>query len=193
MVSVNSAERKLPVSGVKVGFSFAFFILYFALTCFARDIKQPNVSGTFYPDDRAELSQMLDKFLEAATPETVEGDIFALISPHAGYGFSGQTAAYGYKLIKDKPYKTVIIIGPSHYYSFGGASVYPEGIFRTPLGDLEIDSDFTQKLLNRDSDIFFDPDAFKKEHSIEVQLPFLQFLNPDFKIVPIVLGFAAIY
>jgi len=148
---------------------------------------------------------MIDTFLGAANPQVPEGRIFALISPHAGYGFSGGVAAFGYKLIKDKPYKTIIVLGPSHNYGFSGVSVYPEGVFRTPLGDLEVDADFTQKLLHKsrsslksqialeegrdkDSDIFFEPGAFEKEHSVEVQLPFLQKVISDFKIVPIVMG-----
>lgn len=154
----------------------------------AANIKEPNVAGAFYPDKAQELSGMVDVFLKVADPAPMPGDIFALISPHAGYGFSGQVAAYGYKLIKDKPYKTVIVIGPSHYYGFNGISVYSEGAFRTPLGDLAIDTDFTQKLLNKDKDILFEPRAFEKEHSVEVQLPFLQRALSDFSIVPIVIG-----
>ncbi|KPK96940.1 MAG: hypothetical protein AMJ95_11735 [Omnitrophica WOR_2 bacterium SM23_72] len=155
---------------------------------YGQDIKQPNVAGAFYPDNPRELSQMVDIFLDTATPQQIEGDIFALISPHAGYGYSGQVAAYGYKLIKEKPYKTVIIIGPSHQYGFMGVSVYPQGIFRTPLGDLMIDKEFTQKIINKDKEIFFEPRAFEKEHSLEVQLPFLQKTLSDFKIVPIIMG-----
>jgi AmmeMemoRadiSam system protein B/AmmeMemoRadiSam system protein A len=155
---------------------------------FSQDIKPPNVAGSFYPDNPKELSEMIDNFIDSANPEPEEGDIFALISPHAGYVFSGEVAAFGYKLIKDKPYKTVIVIGPSHYYGFSGISVYPKGVFRTPLGDLEIDNEFTQKLADKDKEIFFDANAFDKEHSIEVQLPFLQKALSDFKIVPIVMG-----
>lgn len=156
--------------------------------CFAQDIKQPNVAGEFYPADPQELSIKIDALLITAKPEAVEGEIFALISPHAGYGYSGQTAAHGYKLIKGKPYKTVVIIGTSHRFGFAGASVYPEGFFRTPLGNLEIDKEFTQKLLNKDSEITFEPLAFAKEHSVEVELPFLQRALSGFKIVPIVTG-----
>jgi len=158
------------------------------LTVFAQNIKEPNVAGAFYPDNPQELSQMIDNFIDAATCEKIEGDIFALISPHAGYGFSGAVAAYGYKLIRGRPYKTVIVIGVSHQYGYNGVSVYPEGIFRTPLGDCVIDKEFTQKLLNKDKEIFFEPRAFEKEHSIEVQLPFLQRVLSDFKIVPIAMG-----
>ena len=172
-----SAKRKVETQNLKflvLSFSFAFFALHFTLLCFAENIKQPNVAGSFYPDNPQELSQMIDTFLDAAKPQAEEGNIFALISPHAGYGFSGGVAAFGYKLIKDKPYKTVIVIGPSHNYGFSGVSIYPEGTFRTPLGDLEIDKEFTQKLLYKDKDILFELGAFAKEHSVEVQLPFLQ-------------------
>jgi len=174
-----------------LSFSFALCVLLFIPSGFSQDIKLPNVAGTFYPDNPGELSSMIDAFIDKANPVYTGGDIFALISPHAGYGFSGQTAAFGYKLIKGKKYHTVIIIAPSHYYGFSGVSIYPEGVFRTPLGDLEIDKEFTQKLLNKDMDIIFDPLAFAKEHSLEVQLPFLQKTidgKNDFKIVPIVMG-----
>jgi AmmeMemoRadiSam system protein B/AmmeMemoRadiSam system protein A len=162
--------------------------LSFTFNCFADDVKEPNAAGGFYPDNPQELSGMIDSFLNAANPDTVEGEIFALISPHAGYGFSGEIAAFGYKLIQSKPYKTVIIIAPTHYYGFSGVSVYPEGLFRTPLGDLEIDKEFTKNLLYQDKDIFFEPVAFEKEHSLEVQLPFLQKTLSNFKIVPVVMG-----
>lgn len=177
------------MSGIKQVF------LILAISCqllvsnsFAEEIKNPCASGTFYPDNPKELSQMIDTLLETAKPNPIKGEIFALILPHAGYGFSGPTASFGYKLIKDKPYKTVIIIGSSHYYGFSGVSIYPEGVFRTPLGDVAVDREFAQKLLNKDKDIFFDRLAFSKEHSVEVQLPFLQKTLSDFKIVPVVMG-----
>jgi len=176
------------VCGNKFRIIFCFLILGFWIACFAADVKNPNVAGAFYPDDPKELSAMIDGFLRKANPEPLTGDIFALISPHAGYGFSGQSAAYGYKLIRNKPYKTVIVIGPSHSYLFNGVSVYAQGLFRTPLGDLEVDQEFSGKLLDKEEEIFFAPSAFAKEHSVEVQLPFLQRVLSDFKIVPIVIG-----
>jgi AmmeMemoRadiSam system protein B/AmmeMemoRadiSam system protein A len=156
---------------------------------YAQNIKEPNVAGQFYPENQQELSNMIDSFLAKATPEFSGQEIFALISPHAGYPFSGQVAAFGYKLLKGRPYKTVIVIGVSHNYGFKGVAVYPpEGAFRTPLGDLDVDKDFAQKLLNKDEEIFSQPQAFEKEHSVEVQLPFLQKVLSNFKIVPIVTG-----
>ena len=183
-----------------LSFGICTLVLFCAL-CFdichyfvyAQDIKEPNAAGAFYPADPVSLGQMIDSFIAAVNPQPVQGEIFALISPHAGYGYSGQVAAYGYKLIKDRPYKTVIIIGPSHQYGFGSISVYPRGVFRTPLGDLEIDSEFTQKLLQQDKEVYFDPEAFVREHSVEVQLPFLQKTLSGFKIVPIVMGDCPLY
>lgn len=162
--------------------------IFFIFNCFAQDIKEPNVAGQFYPADKESLSRQIDSLFQKAAPDKVDGDIFCLISPHAGYDFSGQTAAYGYKLIQDAPYKTVVILGPSHYYGFKGVSVYASGKFRTPLGDIEIDSDFTRNIIVPAQKINFIPQAFAKEHSVEAQLPFLQRTLRDFKLVPIVVG-----
>ena len=123
---------------------------------------------------------MIDNFLENAPSNPASGEIFMLISPHAGYGFSGQTAAYGYKLIKGKPYKTVIILGASHHKPFTGAAVYAQGAFETSLGRLKIDEEFTKNLLGKGPDIFADESVFSGEHSVEVQLPFLQKVLPNF-------------
>jgi AmmeMemoRadiSam system protein B/AmmeMemoRadiSam system protein A len=160
-----------------------------SVSCFAQTVKEPNVAGWFYPRDKDALGQQIEGLLQKAVPEEFKGDIFCLISPHAGYEFSGQTAAFGYKLIQERDYKTVVILGPSHYYGFNGISVYAKGIFRTPLGDLMIDSDFTQKIINPSSGISFIPEPFEREHSVETQLPFLQKALSGFKIVPIVVGY----
>lgn len=183
-------------------FSFSFvsaiFVLFIVcnlcigicnLSClFAQDVKQPNAAGAFYPRDARELSQLIDGFLNNSGQEPVKPDIIGLILPHAGYSFSGPVAAEGYKLIKGKNYKTVVVIGPSHYYAFSGVSVYPNGVFKTPLGDLEIDSEFAKELLYKDNDINFEAVAFEQEHSVEVQLPFLQKVLSGFRVVPIVMG-----
>lgn len=184
-------EKKSRVSGNKIIFIAIWLIALIAFVApvgSAQGIQEPNAAGSFYPDGPKHLAQMIDDFLENADPENPPGPVFALISPHAGYGYSGQVAGFGYKLIKNKPYKTVIILGASHRYPFGGASVYPGGEFRTPLGLIQVDSDFSKKLLNKDPEINFIPEAFKEEHSVEVQLPFLQKALKNFKIVPIVLG-----
>ena len=178
----------------KIGTAIIFFLFFwgalfgFNVLSFGEEIKKPNVAGQFYPADKDELSHKVENLLNAANPQLTANEIFCLISPHAGYDFSGPTAALGYKLIKGRPYKTVVILGPSHQYYFKGVSVYPSGKFQTPLGDLEVDSDFTQKIISPTQNISFIPQAFEKEHSIEVQLPFLQKTLDDLKIVPILIG-----
>jgi len=166
-------------------------IFLFMGVCFAEEVIKYSVfSGSFYPNNRELLIKQINFFLD-----NVEDDIFlkdkkilGLISPHAGYEYSGQVAAYGYKAVKGREYDTVIVLGPSHRYSFNGISVYREGCFRTPLGDIQIDKELTEELLKYDERIKFIPEAFSREHSIEVQLPFLQVVLPSFKLVPIILG-----
>src|SRR3989339_1344936 len=180
MAIVSFARKQFPEFGLKIGTATIFFLFFwgalfgFNLSSFADEIKKANVAGQFYPADKAELSLKVENLLNAANPQLAASgsttlatsEIFCLISPHAGYDFSGPTAALGYKLIKGRPYKTVIILGPSHQHYFKGVSVYPSGKFQTPLGDLEVDSDFTQKIISPSQNISFIPQAFEKEHSI---------------------------
>jgi len=163
-------------------------VLFINTVVFSQGIQEPNVAGAFYPKDTKELTSMIDGYLSETSFESIGGQIFALISPHAGYIYSGRIAAYGYNSIKARVYKTVIIIGPSHHYAFKGAVVYPQGSFRTPLGDVEIDNKFTQSLLKQNGTIVAKTEVFQKEHSIEVQVPFLQRVLTGFKIVPILMG-----
>ena len=160
----------------------------FLFSSFAANIKEPSAAGTFYPDNPKKLSKMVDTLIAGAKAQKSDTDAFILIVPHAGYGFSGRAAAAAYKLLKPKKYKTVVIIGTGHHYGFSGVSVYPQGQFITPLGSMEVDNEFARKLLDQDRDIYFQPLAFEKEHSVEVQLPFLQRALKGFKIVPVVMG-----
>ena len=163
-------------------------VFFFYLNCFAFSIKQSEFAGQFYPDQKEELSRMIDNFLTGAQPRDISGDIFMLISPHAGYGYSGQTAAYGYKLIQGKPYQTVIILGTSHHKAFDGAAIYNQGAFVTALGSVNIDDELAKKMAGKDPEFFADASFFNNEHSVEVELPFLQKVLGNFKIVPLVVG-----
>lgn len=158
---------------------------------FANNIKEPNVSGQFYDADPARLARTIDIYLTQAAVSPSDKDIQILISPHAGYPYSGPIAAYGYKAISKKTYKTVVVLAPSHFFGFAAASVWKEGGFRTPLGVVNIDEEFTSQLAAADPDIVFQPQAFEQEHSLEVQLPFLQTVLKDFRIVPIIMGQAS--
>lgn len=152
-----------------------------------KEIREPVVAGMFYPDRPETLTRDVKRYLENSKKEKVEGEVVALVSPHAGYMYSGQVAAYAYKLIEGKTYDTVVIVAPSHRALFKGASVYDRGAFRTPLGVIPIDTELSKKMMEKWKEIQFLPDAHAQEHSLEVQLPFLQVLLKSFKLIPIVM------
>ncbi len=165
------------------------FILFSFNCCLAKgDIKQPNVAGAFYPGDKSSLARQVNAFLEQAESQKINGDIFAIISAHAGYDYSGRVAGYAYKAIKDTKFTTIVVIGVSHYLDFKGSSICLSEAFRTPLGDIPVDSQMGAKIAAEDKNIRFLPLPFSKEHSVEVQLPFLQTIFKDIKIVPILMG-----
>jgi len=155
---------------------------------FASSIKYPNVSGQFYPSDPKQLSALIDSYLAQADTKPSQKDIQIMIAPHAGYIFSGPVAAYGYKAISQKTYKTVVVIAPSHYFGIDGFAIWKEGSFQTPLGQIEVDADFAGGLLSENSRFIEQPQAFEREHSLEVELPFLQRVLKDFKIVGVIAG-----
>jgi len=155
-------------------------------------IREPAVAGTFYPGAENELDKTINEYFSEIEIPKLEGSIKAIIVPHAGYTYSGQVAAYAYKAIQNnqsvREIKRVILIGNSHQEYFDGISVWNSGYFKTPLGEIEIDEDFANKLIKANSKIIFKESAHLKEHSLEVQLPFLQKALSNFKIVPIILG-----
>jgi AmmeMemoRadiSam system protein B len=151
-------------------------------------IRKPVVAGFFYPSDSQKLSAEIKNFLSISIPNIIPQKVFGIVSPHAGYFYSGHTAAFGYNIIKDKNYKTVIIISPSHREYFSGISIYEGNAFETPLGIVEINNDLADSLTNGSKYIFRGVVGHKEEHAIEVQIPFLQTVLNDFKIVPIVMG-----
>jgi AmmeMemoRadiSam system protein B/AmmeMemoRadiSam system protein A len=150
-------------------------------------IREPVVAGTWYPGDPEVLSQDVKKYLESAKKEKIDGTIIALVSPHAGYIYSGQVAAHAYKLIEGKTFETIVVVGPSHQALFKGDSIYDRGGFRTPLGIVPVDVDLSKKMMEKRKEIQFLPEAHAQEHSLEIQLPFLQVVLKTFKLVPIVM------
>jgi len=159
------------------------------------DERRPAVAGRFYPaspdilrEDLKEYYQVSQKLIRDVP--AVDGELLAIISPHAGYIFSGTVAASAFSLLRNNTaIKRVILLGASHYERYHGASLYFKGCYSTPLGKIEIDSEFASSLLDKHDIFDFLAAAHKNEHSIEVQLPFLQyFLKSDFKIVPILIG-----
>jgi MEMO1 family protein len=151
-------------------------------------IREPAVSGTFYPGNPELLRRDITKYLEDATFDVVKGDVVGIISPHAGYVYSGPVAAYGYKSLLGKTYDTVIVIAPSHRVRFEGAAILNNGGYRTPLGVVEIDEDVSEEILKGSNSVNVNLKAHTGEHSLEVQLPFLQVVLNSFKLVPLVMG-----
>jgi len=152
------------------------------------EIKTAEFAGQFYPSGKKELTALLSGYAKSVVTPVLKGDILTIIVPHAGYGYSGKVAFSAYNLMRNKPYRTVVIMGPSHHYPFSGFSVFAKGAFSTPLGELKVDQAFARQLIGKNEDAFFDAAAFKGEHSVEVQLPFLQSALNNFQIVPVVVG-----
>jgi MEMO1 family protein len=167
-----------------------FCLVSILLLLFACSVagKEPSVAGTFYPADKETLKTTIEGFLSKAEKSQTGGSLIAIVSPHAGYQYAGQVAAYGYKQIQSRDITKVILIGPAHHTGFKGASVYTKGSFRTPIGDVKINEKLAESLLSENADVRFYPEAYEKEHSLEVQLPFLQTVLKDFTIIPILVG-----
>jgi AmmeMemoRadiSam system protein B/AmmeMemoRadiSam system protein A len=153
----------------------------------ALPVRPPAVAGQFYPADPEELKQQINQFL-AKVPADQTAHPRLLIVPHAGYSFSGPVAAYAYKTLQGQTYSRVILIGPSHSARFNGMAIFAEGSWETPLGSVPVDQVFAQKLIAADPQIFANTSHHQTEHSLEVQLPFLQTVLTNFQIVPILLG-----
>ena len=151
-------------------------------------IRHQQVAGYFYPAEKEKLENDISLLLNVAKPEKSFNKIFGIVSPHAGYVYSGKTAAYVYNLLKDKSYKTVIVISPSHAEYFPGICIYDGDAYETPLGIVEIDQNITDKLTENSKLVFRGIQGHRREHALEVQIPFLQSVLKDFKIVPIVMG-----
>ncbi|OGL38992.1 MAG: AmmeMemoRadiSam system protein B [Candidatus Schekmanbacteria bacterium RIFCSPHIGHO2_02_FULL_38_11] len=151
-----------------------------------KSIRESVIAGSWYPGGKAALESQIDKFLANAKKEDNSG-LISLISPHAGYMYSGSVAAFAYKQLEGMKINTVIIIAPSHHVPIKGASVYNKGAFRTPLGLVEIDEDLSDKLIKENPFFYFHEGAHRDEHSLEIQLPFLQRVLGNFKMVPIVM------
>jgi AmmeMemoRadiSam system protein B len=152
-------------------------------------VRTPAVAGTFYPADPGALSREVDSMLNDAALPAVAGSVLGLLVPHAGYVYSGLTAAYAYSLLKKgAPPGVVLIIAPSHREYFKGISIYSGTAYRTPLGVVPLDEALRGELASRSPSIEVSVRGHGTEHSVEVQLPFLQKVSPGASILPIVMG-----
>jgi AmmeMemoRadiSam system protein B len=153
-------------------------------------VRSSRFAGTWYPSSPGELSSLVDGFLEDedAPDVPIEGELVALVSPHAGLVYSGRVAAAGYRLLRGTPIDTVVLLGPSHRTWFDGLSLYAEGAFATPLGRVPVDAEMASALARETTRARAMPDVHRDEHCLEMQLPFLQRVLPSFRIVPVMMG-----
>ncbi|MGB9835332.1 MAG: AmmeMemoRadiSam system protein B [Candidatus Saccharicenans sp.] len=154
----------------------------------AQGVRKPVWAGQFYEADPVRLSRALDLYLNTDKTLPEDKEIAGLICPHAGYVYAGRVAGAAYALARNKKVDTVVIVGPSHQYGFEGCSIYGKGGFETPLGVAQVDEKLAREI-SRASGFGYVPQAHAKEHSVEVQVPFIQKTWPEAKIVPIVMGY----
>ena len=164
-----------------------------------KPIREPAVAGQFYPADPEALKATVDDLLDRAEVPAIDGEVLALLAPHAGYPYSGEVAAAAYRSVRRNAYDAVVVVCPSHREAFEGASVYARGSYRTPLGLAPVAEELAREILSRAPDACasdaghsvsspFGFGRIRGEHAIEVQLPFLQEAVPDLRIVPIVMA-----
>ena len=169
-------------------------ILALSMTAYTEEpllkVRKPVFAGSFYPADRNILDKTIDSYLKEveSKSERLPFHIFGIIAPHAGYEYSGRVASFAYYQVKGKEYRTVILMGPTHRVAFRGISICPSGLWETPLGGIEIDQEVAKTLIDHCKAVKVFPLAFEREHSLEVQLPFLQKALKTFKVVPLVMG-----
>jgi AmmeMemoRadiSam system protein B/AmmeMemoRadiSam system protein A len=168
---------------------YILLILVFVSTSWPQGLRKAQLAGSWYPKDPEALAKLVDYFLKNVPASPLSSDdIIGIIAPHAGYAYSGQVAAYAYKPIQNKNYTSVVILAPSHQFGFEGFSIYPSGGYETPFGIAQVDA-FLAAEISKATGFGYIAQAHRDEHSIEIQVPFVQRVLPQAKIVPIVMGF----
>jgi MEMO1 family protein len=151
-------------------------------------VRPATAAGLFYEILPEILRENIKGYLENARVPQEKGTVRAIVSPHAGYVYSGFAAAHAYKMIEGNTYDCVIVVGPSHREYFPGVSIYPGDAYETPLGTIPIHMEIREELLQEKTVVVSSDAGHRSEHSIEVQMPFLQSVLGDFSFVPIVMG-----
>jgi hypothetical protein len=154
----------------------------------AGPVRTSPIAGTWYPGSPGAIAAEVEEYLAAADVSPPPGRLVGLVSPHAGLRYSGPVAAHGYALLRGRPRLTAVLVGPSHRMAFDGVAVAGHGAFETPLGRVPIDEEIAGRLVVRGKKIVEDPRPHRDEHSLEMQLPFLQHLVPELRIVPVLMG-----
>ena len=153
--------------------------------------RPPYVAGSFYPRDKSALQKMIEKFMEEAKRDIDfidEGKYAGVLCPHAGYVYSGRTQAHSYYYLSNSTPETFVILGPNHTGLGLPVALMDKGSWETPFGEVKINEELASKIVEKSGFVGVDSSAHKYEHSIEVQLPFLQYIKKDITFVPICMG-----
>ena len=153
-----------------------------------KDVRPSVLAGTWYPGSQDALAKSIAGYLSRVKPPHIDGELKAVIVPHAAHMYSGQVAAHAYRLLEGSQFRRVILIGPSHRVAFEGVSVNLQSGYKTPLGVVPIDQKMGKKILDSGPHIRWLRRAHAQEHCLEIQLPFLQTVLHNFQIVPILMG-----
>jgi AmmeMemoRadiSam system protein B len=151
-------------------------------------IRRTAVAGSWYPDNPTRLAVELDLHLANAAVELTPRSPRALIVPHAGLMYSGPVAAFAYKLLSGSSYRAIVLVGPSHFVPFRGVSIWPAGHWQTPFGAVAVDTNLARAIRMECFDVVDLPSAHGREHSLEMQMPFVAHLQAGARIVPLVMG-----
>jgi hypothetical protein len=149
-------------------------------------VKRSTLAGAWYAAGAERLREQVDALLRAQPAATAE-PLAALLVPHAGYVYSGRAAAAGYACLRGATYRRALIVAPSHFANFPGAALLDVDAFETPLGRVDVERDGVA-LLGRSALFHVDAAPYEREHSLEIQLPFLQRVLPEARVVPVLLG-----
>jgi len=165
---------------------FAFCILHYDV--FVADVRPAAVAGSWYPASPDRLGRAVDDYVGRAEIDAVPPPV-AIIAPHAGLEYSGPVAAYAYKAVSHGQYAAAVLVGPSHFIGFSGVSIWPRGAWETPFGPVRVAEALAEHIASASHDVIENPEAHGREHSLEMQLPFIARLLPDVPVVPMLMGF----
>ncbi len=151
----------------------------------SQQVRRSVIAGSWYPGNAHQLRRMIQQFLDQVKPSSLDGELVGLISPHAGYSYSGQTAAYAYSQVRDQVFDAIVILSPVHRVPVGRFAVTSADAYETPLGLVPLDQDLVKSL---GTHVPVNRIGYDGEHSLEIQLPFLQVVQSDIRILPVMIG-----
>jgi len=154
----------------------------------ATDTRPAAVAGSWYPGSADRLAREVDDYIGRARLDERDTPI-AIVAPHAGLKYSGPVAAFAYRAVQHGHFDAAVLIGPSHFIGFTGVSIWPRGAWQTPLGAVRVAEDLAREIAAVSGEVIEHPLAHGREHSLEMQLPFLVHLLPGVPIVPMVMGY----